>query len=195
MEIIKGDSIDKQSAIQILANAFQHNPAVNDTLHPSGNRDRRMAALMSYLVDTAIAKDGLFLTDDNKGAFLLYDPVLRPNGIADTFRQLKLVNNCIGWSRLSYASAKDKKMRSFRPAHSHLYLSMIGTMPDEQNRGTGKVMLEHIKQLAKSSARNVYLETSVTKNVEWYLRHGFTIHGEWKIRDDYHVRFMNFNPE
>jgi GNAT superfamily N-acetyltransferase len=72
---------------------------------------------------------------------------------------------------------------------------MIGTMPDEQNRGTGKVMLEHIKQLAKSSARNVYLETSVTKNVEWYLRHGFTIHGEWKIRDDYHVRFMNFNPE
>lgn len=195
MEIIKGDSGIKHSAIQILANAFQQNPAVNDTLKPGGNRDRQMAALMSYLVDTAIAKDGLFLTADNKGAFLLYDPVLRPNGIADTLRQLKLVNNCIGWSRLSYASAKDKKMRSFRPEHSHLYLSMIGTLPDGQNKGTGRFMLDHIKQLAKSSARVVYLETSVSKNVDWYLRHGFTIHGEWKIHDDYHIRFMNYKPE
>jgi hypothetical protein len=56
-------------------------------------------------------------------------------------------------------------------------------------------MLDHIKQSAKSSARSVYLETSVSKNVDWYLRHGFTIHGEWKIHDDYHIRFMNYKPE
>ncbi len=195
MKIITGSDTLKGKAVEILTDSFQKNPAVNDTLYPDMNRDKRMNALMTYLVETGIAKDGLHLTDDYAGAFIMYDPVLRPSGIADTWRQLKLVNRCIGWSRLTYASAKDKKMRSFRPEHSHLYLSMIGTLYSAQGKGTGKFMLEHIKQLARTSARSVYLETSVTKNVEWYLRHGFSIHGEWKIRDDYHVRFMNYKPE
>lgn len=195
MKIVTGNNSLKSKAVEILTDSFQKNPAVNDTLYPDAQRDKRMNALMSYLVETGMAKDGLHLTDDYSGAFIMYDPVLRPNGFADTMSQLKLVHHCIGWSRLSYASAKDKKMRSFRPEHSHLYLSMIGTLYSAQGKGTGKFMLEHIKQLARSSARTVYLETSVTKNVEWYLRHGFSIHGEWKIRDDYHVRFMNYKLE
>lgn len=195
MKIIPGSDALKGKAIEILTDSFQKNPAVNDTLYPDAQRDKRMNALMSYLVETGMAKDGLHLTDDYSGAFIMYDPVLRPSGFSDTMRQVKLVHHCIGWSRLSYASAKDKKMRSFRPEHSHLYLSMIGTLCSAQGKRTGKFMLEHIKQLARSSARTVYLETSVTKNVEWYLRHGFSIHGEWKIRDEYHVRFMNYKPE
>lgn len=183
---------DRERVIGILSASFDANPAVNDTVPVGAGRERRMRVLMEYLVDTAYAKRGVYLSDDFSTAALLYDPVRYPDTLKDTFRQLRLVHRCIGWSRLNYAAAKDKKMRSYRPSAPHLYLSMIGTAPEAQGKGAGSQMIAFIQQLAKQEAKSIYLETSVMKNVEMYKRKGFVVHGDWKIRDDYHVHFMNW---
>ena len=184
---------DRERVIEILTASFDANPAVNDTVPVGEGREKRMRALMEYLVDTGYAKQGVFMSDDGLGAFILYDPVAFPDTFSDTMRQLRLVNRCIGWSRLKYASAKDKRMRSFRPSVPHFYLSMIGTHPSAQGKGLGSKMLDFIFSLSASASKAVYLETSVLQNVEMYRRKGFIVHGEWKVRDDYHVHFMSWS--
>ncbi len=184
---------EREEIIRILSASFDANPAVNDTVPVGAGREKRMRALMEYLVDTAYSKQGAYITDDKLGAFLMYDPVAHPNSLSDKLRQLKLVHRCIGWSRMRYASAKDKRMRSFRPTSSHFYLSMIGTSPDAQGKGIGSKMISYLQGLSAAQSKTIYLETSVLKNVEMYKRKGFVVHGDWKIRDDYHVHFMNWS--
>lgn len=184
---------DRERVIEILTASFDSNPAVNDAISPGGNRAKKMRVLMGYLVDTGFSKEGVYITTDENGAFIMYDPVMHPDKLYDKFRQLKLVNSCIGWSRLNYATAKDRKMKSFRPATSHFYLSMIGTHPAAQGKGVGSLMLNHIMVLSAAGSKTVYLETSVKSNVEMYIKKSFVVHGEWKIRDDYHVHFMSWS--
>jgi len=183
---------DRDDIIRILTQSFDTNPAVNDTVQVGKGREKRMQALMEYLVDTAYSKNGVYITDDRLGATLMYDPVTHPNTFRDTLRQLRLVNRCIGWSKLNYASAKDKKMKSFRPTQPYYYLSMIGTIPDAQGKGIGSQMISFIQEMSAAQNKPIYLETSVLRNVEMYSKKGFTVHGYWKIRDDYYVRFMNW---
>jgi GNAT superfamily N-acetyltransferase len=183
---------DRERVIEILTASFEANPAVNDTIPPGAARERKRRALMEYLVDTAFSKEGVYITGDGNGAVLMYDPVAHPDRFSDTLRQLRLVHRCIGWSRLRYISSKDKKMRSYRPDTAHFYLSMIGTLPEAQGKGTGSQMIAFIQELAQKESKSIYLETSVPKNVEMYTRKGFIVHGDWKIRDDYHVHFMRW---
>jgi GNAT superfamily N-acetyltransferase len=186
---------DRKAVTDILIASFDGNPAVNDTVVPDAYRPERLRALMHYIFDTGFARKGVFINHERTGAAVLYDPLAFPNTIADTWRQVKLVHRCIGWGRVRYASAKDKRIASFRPATPHLYLQMIGTIPAAQGKGVGSAMIAFIQEEARRAKRPVYLETSVDKNVELYLRKGFEIHGEWKIRAGYHVRFMNWRPE
>lgn len=185
---------DRPRVIRILSASFDANPAVNDTVPAGKHRERKLRILMEYLIDTAISKNGMYISEDGNGAILMYDPVESPKTFRDTWRQLRLIHRCIGWSRLKYAASKDEKMRSFRPGTSHLYLSMIGTAPEAQGKGLGSEMIAFIQDYAKKESKSIYLETSVLKNVEMYKRKGFVVHGDWKIRDDYHVHFMNWSP-
>ena len=185
---------DRTRAVQVLGASFDANPAVNDTIIPDGKRNQRLNALMEYIFDTGFARDGVFVMDDISGVVVLYDPVTYPSKFSDSFRQVKLVHRSIGWSRMRYAAAKDKKMAGFRPSTPHLYLQMIGIDPQSQGQGIGSTLINFIQEKSQEEHMPVYLETSVLKNVEMYLRKGFVIHGDWKIRDNYHVHFMHWNP-
>jgi len=183
---------ERDAVVKLLAASFNANPAVNDTIIPDRNRDRRLNALMEYIFDTGFSRDGVFVTDDLLGAIVMYDPVSSPPKFPDKLRQLKLVHRSIGWSRMKYASAKDRKMAGFRPATPHLYLQMIGTAPEAQGKGIGSQMINFILETSAATSKPVYLETSVLKNVEMYRKKGFVVHGDWKIREGYHVHFMSW---
>ncbi len=183
---------DRDRAVQVLADSFDSNPAVNDTVVADKHRAQRMKALMEYLFDTGFRRNGVYVTDDLLGAIVMYDPVSHPENFSDTLLQLKLVHRCIGWTRLKHASAKRKKMDTFRPLTPHLYLKMIGIDPAAQGKGIGSKLISFIQELSVETSKPVYLETSLRRNVDMYLRKGFTVHGDWKIREDYHVHFMNW---
>lgn len=184
---------DRDAVVKLLAASFDANPAVNDTIIPDKHRARRLKALMEYVFNTGFARNGVFVTNDLLGALVMYDPVSFPVTFSDRLRQLQLVHRCIGWSRMKYATAKDKRMAGFRPESPHLYLQMIGTDPAAQGKGIGSKMISFIQGMSASASKTIYLETSVLKNVEMYKRKGFVVHGEWKIREDYHVHFMSWS--
>lgn len=56
---------------------------------------------------------------------------------------------------------------------NHLYVSLLGLLPEYRNRGLGARILSNIQEKAESSQVPVYLESSTEKNLSFYYRNGF----------------------
>ncbi|GAB4132403.1 MAG: hypothetical protein Fur0041_03660 [Bacteroidia bacterium] len=188
--IRKATRADKEAVIHILSDSFDRNPAVNDTILSDRKRTHRIRALMDYVFETGFSRNGVFVNDRLTCTAVIYDPVESGSYFGDFLQQLRLIHRSVGWKRLSYILHKDKRMRSYRPATPHLYLQMIGVDPADQGRGAGSEMLEFIWQLSVKENKPVYLETSAPKNVEIYIRKGYELYDEWKVREGYEVRFL-----
>ncbi len=53
------------------------------------------------------------------------------------------------------------------------YLWFIGVMPGTQRQGIGRQLL---REVVAHSGRPVYLETSMSENVQWYEKNGFEVY-------------------
>jgi ribosomal protein S18 acetylase RimI-like enzyme len=66
---------------------------------------------------------------------------------------------------------------------SKLYLGMLTVRPDLQNKGLGKILLQHAEQFANSLKLPVIEMTVIserTELIDWYKRHGYTPTGKTK---------------
>lgn len=180
---------------EILAAAFQSNLSVNDTVRNDARRDTRLLELMRYAVKLGIRRKGLLMSNNGNAAAVCYDPTQKSNFFTETFAQLKLVHQVIGWNRLFYILKKDKQVAARRPAYPHYYLFLIGTNTQAQGSGEGSEVLQQILQRAQQEGKEVYLETSVDKNIPFYEKRGFEVFDTWLVREGYLIRFMKWKPK
>ncbi|WP_237741425.1 GNAT family N-acetyltransferase [Bacillus bingmayongensis] len=73
--------------------------------------------------------------------------------------------------------------RSFAPSIAHHYLIMIGVNPENQGKGIGKALLQHLLHTVHTNnkSQGVALDTENTKNISLYQRFGFSLSGETQI--------------
>lgn len=73
--------------------------------------------------------------------------------------------------------------RSFTPSIAHYYLIMIGVKPENQGKGIGKALLEHLLHTVHTDnkSQGVALDTENAENVSLYQRAGFVLSGEAQI--------------
>src|SRR5690606_21445404 len=72
-------------------------------------------------------------------------------------------------------TALDGLLRARRPAAPHLYLSVIGVLPEARGQGLGGAMLA---RRLSDTALPAYLVASSPRSRALYLRHGFRPHGD-----------------
>ena len=178
------------NAVQILAAAFDKNLSVNDTIKQDDRREARITALMNYAVELGQRSNGLHFSNDGHSVAVCFDPSQSKGGLSATLAQLKLVHRAIGWKRALYMMRKDKAISSRRPAYPHYYLMLIGTDPQHHGKGSGSQLLDTLLQTAAKEGKEVYLETSVDKNIPFYEKRGFAVFDTWLVREGYLIRFM-----
>ncbi len=178
------------NAVQILAAAFDKNLSVNDTIKHDERREARITALMNYSIELGIRNNGLHFSNDGHSVAVFFDPTQKTSFLTETLAQLKLVYKVIGWNRLFYMLKKDKAISSRRPAYPHYYLMLIGTDPQQHGKGSGSQLLDQLLQTAAKEGKEVYLETSVDKNIPFYEKRGFVVFDSWLVREGYFIRFM-----
>jgi GNAT superfamily N-acetyltransferase len=68
-----------------------------------------------------------------------------------------------------------------RPAESHWYLNVLGTHPDWQGQGFGRLTTQPIHTRADVEGFGCYLETETEENVSIYYRLGYVVRSEWDL--------------
>lgn len=181
---------DLPQLANILRQAFDANPAVNDTIKNDEHRDKRAFALMEYVIKNGLLYHGVYINSEKNCAAVMYNPNQKVDRIKSLIYQIQLVHRAISWSRAVYMTKKDKLMRAQRPSGDHLYLQMIGTLPEAQGTGAGTEMLKYLMQQSTTLALDLYLETSVEKNVKLYEKRGWKVYHIWDVRPGYVIHFM-----
>ena len=69
------------------------------------------------------------------------------------------------------------------PADPYWYLWLIGVDPSAQSLGLGSALLKHKLKAIDEAGQIAFLESSNSRNIPFYLRHGFEIVGETRVRD------------
>lgn len=76
----------------------------------------------------------------------------------------------------------------------HWYLSLLGTDPDVQGCGRGSAVLQPVLEMCDSDGIGAYLESSNTRNLDFYARHGFQVKAKLKLPRGPHLWTMWREP-
>jgi len=71
--------------------------------------------------------------------------------------------------------AAAEKVGKAHPKEPHWYLFAIGADPHHQNEGLGSILMKHALPKVDADGAMAYLESSSTRNVPFYERHGFEV--------------------
>ncbi|SCF48771.1 Acetyltransferase (GNAT) family protein [Micromonospora matsumotoense] len=66
----------------------------------------------------------------------------------------------------------------------HHYLAFLGVLPGEQSRGVGSALLRHHHAVLDAEGVPAYLEASLARSRDLYLRHAYQQRGVFHLPDD-----------
>ncbi|MBB5637241.1 ribosomal protein S18 acetylase RimI-like enzyme [Pedobacter cryoconitis] len=169
---------DKSLVIDILSNSFDSNKSVNYIIKQDSQRVNRIKALMSYSFDSCFMFGKVYLSDNRKACALILFPDQKKFSLRAIWLDLSLVFKAIGINRAGKAMSRESQIKSNYPKQSFYYLWFLGVLDSEQHKGTGTSLLEELILDSQKQNREIYLETSTTKNIPWYSKFNFKIYKE-----------------
>jgi ribosomal protein S18 acetylase RimI-like enzyme len=95
----------------------------------------------------------------------------------------RLIKDNMREDRLDAAFAMFEKMGSSHPEEPHWYLPMIGVDPAHRAHGYGSQLMKHALERCDRERKVAYLESSNSRNLSLYIRHGFEITGTIQVGD------------
>jgi GNAT superfamily N-acetyltransferase len=96
-------------------------------------------------------------------------------GLADLFRR------SVEPSRLAEIFDLVQQMASYQPAEPHWFLPLIGADPIRRGKGYGSALLAHMVDQSDHDQRLAHLDSTNSRNVPLYQRHGFERLGIIKV--------------
>ena len=169
---------DRPAFINLMANAFQHDPLFEKALGIP-NDPAAAAKFLTFMFDmTRImggSPRGAWRNGRLRGCYLMEPP--SQGKLIDFTRLLAVTARflpvAMKLSRQStgFLNAYMRDTRAVAPKTPHSYLTMIGVDPDAQGQGIGRLMLED----AISHGTDIALDTENLDNVGLYEHWGFRL--------------------
>ncbi len=173
--MIRATQNHKSIVVRVLSRAFCENQSVNYVVRQGFNRNRRIEQLIEYSFDVCLAFGNVWITDDEKGCALVLYPDKKTLSLKTIWWDLNLVVKVIGFKKVIAVMKREAMVKSFHPRRPFCYLWFIGVSPEDQRKGIGGGILNHIVKESENENRSIYLETSVDSNLPWYKKFGFEV--------------------
>ncbi|TDE08674.1 GNAT family N-acetyltransferase [Dyadobacter psychrotolerans] len=170
--------IDKPKVIRILTSAFINNPSVNYIIKQDRKKRERVEALMDYSFEVCFNSGKVLLNDNETACALVSFPDKKKSSISSILNDINFVFNAVGLGGVTKAMQREKIIHANYPNSNIYYLWFIGVDQDQQGRGEGSKLLTEILKDAEDYARPVFLETSVSRNIDWYQKFGFEVYNK-----------------
>lgn len=168
---------DREKVVNILCQAFINvliPNSINFVIKNSGNRYKRLRALMEFQFDLSMLNGSIFLSDDHKACILYLDKF--QISLKKVWLEIKLLFKCIGFENTFKILKREKLLATFHPEEEFVHLWLMAVIPGEQGKGIGTKLLK--ESMSKYENELIYVETTTLENRTFYQQNGFTIFHE-----------------
>jgi ribosomal protein S18 acetylase RimI-like enzyme len=173
---------DRVRVVDMLARAFDDDPALNHIARKDARRPEAIRGLMDMALNRMTYRYGeTYMTEDCTGAMLWNPPGQRPHGllfdtslVPATIRITSLRGFARGMSAINL-------MEKNHPKEPHYYLLAIGVDPPMQGHGVGSALLQPMVERLDAEGVPAYLESSKERNIPLYERFGWHVTQEYPL--------------
>ena len=171
-----------REAAGVLRQAFASYPITTYMFGDSPDGPDRFRVMFEYLINSRLVQNspvlGCRIDDELVGVAVLSEP-------GEGYTTEELDNQ---WDRACEVMG-DLAMERFNkygglcddtiPAGPYHYLGILGVLPNCQGQGVGRQLLEAVLEEARShpDSKGVCLNTEAKRNLPFYNKSGFTVHG------------------
>jgi GNAT superfamily N-acetyltransferase len=158
---------------EMLARAFYDDP-VTSWFYPDAGRRLRHARRFFAIRQRQLADQGLiYTTPELSGAALWAGPGRWREDLRQSLMLLPMLPVLL--PRIVRSTHAVREIERRHPVRPHYYLSVLGTEPQQQGGGIGSALLGPVLQRCDTDGVGAYLESSKESNVDFYVRHGFSV--------------------
>ena len=179
---------DRDAVVETIVAAFHADPLWSWMFPDATRRAAQHATIFGLYVDSALPRDGVWMSDERASAAAVFTQPGQPELSADAEARLEpFVLEALG----SHASAVIETIHLFEAAapqdRPFYYLSFLGTRADSRGKGIGMGLLAELTALADQDGEPTYLESSNPGNNHRYEHLGFEVHGTFETPDEQHT--------
>ena len=175
-----------RQAAQVLGRAFVDDP-VSEAVYKNFSTDKRVRALTVDFfaeVNLCIRKGSPLQVNENGkvvAAAVIYPPREYPLSASDQW--MLLLKSIFGNGFYDFRPWMKwlEEVEKAHPSEPHYYLEYLGVEPEQQGKGLGSTILQHLIHKADEECVGCYLENANPRNISFYQRFGFQVISEKEI--------------
>ncbi len=174
----------RKRAIRIMRNSFDGNDAVHYSIGKNGwGYSFRKEALARFMFDFCERRGGVYLSKNKKGIICFYLNTIPVCWIYNVWDELSLGLLAIGPIRafrvLKRANLVSKARSKFG---EHIHCWYLGVEPDARTMATAVELRNLLYSASSKTGLPVLAETTMIQNRDVYIRMGFRVYEEIKMK-------------
>lgn len=195
----KSTPLNREEVIEKVAILLKEIPTSAEIVKNDSKSDKRFHYLATHMVDKAIKKDALIISENGKGIAILFKTSKKDdNFFKEIPEQLGLLFNVTGFSNALKIMKTQSYIKAQRPQEGeYLYCWFWGIMTDARGADTqtGKEMKDEFYRQAEEYKLPLYAETRMRQNAVVYKRFGFDLFHEWQHPSGDTMYFLRYIPK
>jgi len=190
--------LDKEEIIEKVAILLKEIPTSLEVVKNDSKRDKRFHYLATHMVEKAIEKDALIISENGKGIAILFKTSKKDdNFLKNIPEQLGLLFNVTGFKNALNILKTQKYIKQQRPQEGeYLYCWFWGILADARgaDQQVGKEMKDEFYRQAQEYKLPLYAETRMRQNAVVYQRFGFELFNKWAHPSGDTMYFLKYTP-
>jgi hypothetical protein len=192
--------LNKQEIIGHVSTLLQEIPTSLEIVKDDHKKEQRFRYLAKYMVEKAIEKDALIISENGRGIAILFRTNSKDgNFFKDLIQDLKLAINVTGIRKGLKAMKNQKYVKEQRPKEGdYLYCWFWGILSDSRGSDDSKTAYEmknRFYALSQELQLPIYAETRLRRISIAYQRYGFELFHEWKHPSGDTMYFLRYFPK
>lgn len=190
--------MDKKEVIEKVALLLKEIPTSMELVKNDSKKDKRFHYLATHMVEKALKKDALIISENQKGIAILFKTSKKEENFwKDLPSQIGLLINVTGIKNGLKVLKAQNYIKSQRPQEGeYLYCWFWGILADARGADTqtGKQMKDEFYRQAQLYKVPLYAETRMRQNALVYQRFGFELFHKWQHPSGDTMYFLRYIP-
>ncbi len=191
--------MNKQEIISHVSTLLQEIPTSLEIVKDDHKKEKRFHYLAEYMVEKAIEKDALIISENGRGIAILFRTNSKDGNFwKDTIQDLKLAVKVTGIKKGLKILKNQNYVKDQRPKEGdYLYCWFWGILPDSRGSDDSKTAYEMKNKFyarAEELKLPIYAESRIRRISIAYQRYGFELFHEWKHPSGDIMYFLKYTP-